>query len=589
MFVWVAVALLPSFGSSVQALDEPAVPQISESHRAYLSRVARRAMRDDLLERDMYEPGYVPAGLRSLTAEVVVRIRQDGYLLSAAAGGPAPATKATRDAALGAMRLLRHDREMSIDQVPDLLVELEVVGPAQPIDIEGDWTKPRAVDRFLEPGVHGVVIIGPKQRHRFCPTEVFTSDMTVADSLKSFAQNALSDPSQIAKSKLMRFRSVHWIQPKGGAAIVSLHRGLTVLDNAVVTASNLDNAIASLAAYMAYRQQNSGLFSYQYEPGLNRYSKDENLVRQVGATLALSMHAKWSGESASLAAANTAIRYHLQGLTDIPDVDRGAFIATADKKNKLGLTALLAIAMAEHPEAGRFQDTRQRLVRGMLWLQRPSGMFITAFPPAERIDAQDYFPGEALLALAKQYSLEPSADILGAFDRAILFYRSYFRNAPSPAFVPWQVQAYALMAQQGRRGDYVSYVFELSDWLAQKQLNESNCPWPELWGGIAAYQPGRAGVSTASYLEGFTAALELARVMGDQARISKYERIVRDAARFVMQLQFRQEEAYFVRSPKDVIGGIRTTPSLDLLRIDHAQHALVALIRARQTLFPDER
>ena len=55
-----------------------------------------------------------------------------------------------------------------------------------------------------------------------------------------------------------------------------------------------------------------------------------------------------------------------------------------------------------------------------------------------------------------------------------------------------------------------------------------------------------------------------------------------------MQLQFRPEEAYFVRSPQDAIGGIRTSPSLNLLRIDHCQHALVGLIKARQVLFDDQ-
>jgi hypothetical protein len=214
-------------------------------------------------------------------------------------------------------------------------------------------------------------------------------------------------------------------------------------------------------------------------------------------------------------------------------------------------------------------------------------MFVTAFPPAEQINAQEYFPGEALLALAIEYERQPTAEILEAFDRAVGFYRAFFRSSPSPSFVPWQVQAFARMAEQTKRLDYAQYVFELSDWLAAHQLDSSNCPWPELWGGVAAYQPGRAGVATATYLEGFTDALKLARGVGDRDRADRYERVVRNAARFVMQLQVRPEEAYFIRSPQDAIGGIRTSPALNLLRIDHCQHALIGLGKARQVLYPD--
>jgi hypothetical protein len=364
-----------------------------------------------------------------------------------------------------------------------------------------------------------------------------------------------------------------------------LHRGLTVLPEGAATNEALDATIARLAEYMAYRQQETGLFAYQYEPGNDRYSDKQNLVRQVGAVVAMATHARWSRGSASSAAADLGIRFHLQGLTDFPGAEDAAFIATADERNKLGVTALLCLALAEHPEEYRYSKVRRRLINGILELQQPSGMLVTAFPPAVSLKAQNYFPGEALLALSADYSLRPSARVLDAFHQAINFYRPYFRETRSPAFVPWQVQAFAKMAKHTKRKDYADYVFELSDWLARKQLNPSNCAWPELFGGIAAYDNGRAGVSTAAYLEGFADALMLANALGDKQRAKRYATVVRRAARFVMQLQIRPEEAYFMRSPQDAVGGIRTSPSLNLLRIDHCQHALIGLIKARRALY----
>ena len=566
---------------------EPLVPQIAGAQRSYLSRLARRAVSDFVGSNKVYESAYVPAALIGTPFEAVVRIRQDGYLLGEGAGGPLPVHQAVRDAALAASERGLSNHTLEDVPIDGLLIEIEVVGPPQAIPSKYDWTEPRAVDSFVEPGVHGMVIQGPGVNTRFCPTELFTSDLTVADALKTLAERTLSDPSKVAKMKLMRFRSTHWYEPRGGAAIVSLHRGLTIVEQEDVTPRGLDDAIARLAEYLAYRQKPSGLFAYSYLPAEDRYHPGDNMVRQAGAVAAAAMHAKWSGKSASQGAADLAIRYHLKGKTDIPGVQDASFIATADGQNKLGVTALLAIALAEHPHPEKYADVRSRLINGMRWLQRPSGMFVTSFPPAPRLDAQNYFPGEALLAMAMHYRHHPSADILEAFDTAMGFYRQYFRDTRTPAFVPWQVQAYALMASFAKRQDYVQYVFELTDWLAEKQLTPSNCDWPEMWGGIAAYQTGRAGVATAAYLEGFADALALARETGDQGRAQRYEQVVRGAARFVMQLQVKPEEAYFVRSPQDAVGGVRTTPALNLLRIDHVQHALVALIKARKVLYRD--
>jgi len=580
-----AVCIAPA---RADKLSEPDVPVVSGNHRAYLSRLARRTVRDSALERGTYEPSYVPAALAARSGEVVVRLRQRGYLLATAAAGPAPVALATRDAALTAAEMLLAEKSLDLDLANRMLIEIELVGPPQTFEVEGDWTKPRVVDPFVEPGVHGLILTGGTARHRFCPTELVTSDFTVAEALKRFAEAVRLDPSKTTEVKFSRFRTEHWYEPESSAQTVSLRRGLTVVEPKVVTLKTMDTAIDRLAEYMTYRQLESGLFTYQYDPGGDAYSDEQNLVRQVGAVVAMAVYARASGKSASRAAADLGIRYHLQGLTPVSGVENAAYIATADGRNKLGVTALLALAMAEHPEPDRYASTREQLVNGMLLLQRPSGMFVTAFRPDVEVQAQDYFPGEALLATAAHYRLDPSIRILEAFHQAISFYREYFRGGPSPPFVPWQVQAYTLMAEQSKRRDYVEYVFELTDWLAQMQLNQQNCQWPELWGGVSTYQPGRVGVATAAYLEGFADALKLARAVDDTERSERYERVVREAVRFVLQLQVRPEEAYFIRSPRDAIGGIRTSPSLNRMRIDHCQHALIGLIKARKVLFLDQ-
>jgi hypothetical protein len=583
------LALLVCAGAAAAGEAEhphtPAPVIVNGPHREYLTRVARRTVSDAILLGKTYSPDYIPEALVERPGEVVVRVRHHGYLLGTGVGGPGPLAGSTRDAASAAAAGLAGDTPAR-DRIDDLLIEIEVIGPPAALRSALDWTRPGAVDPFLEPGVDGVLVVAGERARRVCPSEIVTSDVTLAEALRLLAQGLQLSGGQIPQTSLSRFRTAHWYEPRAGARIVVLQRGMTVVPRQAVSAGGLKEAIDRIAEYMAYRQRDSGLFTYQFEPGSDRYSDEDNAVRQTGATLAMAVHARWSEKSASSAAADLAITHHLERLSDVPSADEASFIATADGRNKLGVTALLALALANHSDAARHEPVRQRLVKGMLSLQRPSGMFMTAFPPAIEVRGQDYFPGEALLALAREYEHRPAAEILEAFDRAIDFYREYFETSRSPAFVSWQVQAFALMARHTKRKDYSDHVFALTDYLAERQLTAGNCEWHELHGGIAGYGDGRAGVATASYLEGFADALVLARQLDDVERARRYEQLVREAARFVIQLQVRQEEAYFIRSPQDAIGGIRTAPALNKLRIDHCQHALLSLIKTREALYP---
>lgn len=565
-------------------------PKLTDEQKALLMRTARRTVRDAALGRDRYEPSYVPDDLAKIEAEAVVRLRLGGYLLSHASGGPAPLPIAVRDAAHANVEQILAVEQLDPNLLPNILIEIEVVGPPLEIHPPEDWTQPRALDPFVEPGIDGLVIVAPNLRNRFCPTELFTNDLVVSEAVANIAKKATANPKDLKQARLFRFRTTHWYQHKPTDPIQSLRRGMKLVSPDAITPEGLDRAIETLSKYLRYRQKKrSGVFSYQYEASKNRFSDEDNLVRQVGAAVALAMHAHIAGDRDSQLVANTAIDYHLQGLRPIPQtapgVPEAAYIATADEKNKLGVTALLALAMAEHPNPERYAAERAKLIRGMLSLQQDSGMFLTAFPPSVGTKSQEYFPGEALLAISRDYDLRPTTEALEAFDRALPFYRDYFRARPSPAFVPWQAQAFARMARTAKRADYAAFVYEMCDWLSASQLTPENCEFPDMWGGIAGYQKGRAGVATASYTEGIADALALAKLRGDAEHAKRYAVVVKAACRFIMQLQVRPEEAYFVRSPQDAIGGIRTTPTLNLLRIDHCQHALVALLKARDALY----
>jgi hypothetical protein len=85
---------------------------------------------------------------------------------------------------------------------------------------------------------------------------------------------------------------------------------------------------------------------------------------------------------------------------------------------------------------------------------------------------------------------------------------------------------------------------------------------------------------------------ELADRMGDASRETRYREAMRHAARYIMQLQFRPDECYYVGHAADVVHGSRVSAWDNRITADDTAAALLALTRARTRLFgapPDRR
>lgn len=583
----------PSASTSASALaaEEPFAPTISESGRTWLCTLARRVIHDALLNRPAYEPSYTPRGLPEGPVEAIVRLRSHGAVLESGAGGPGSAADAVRGAALATAKLLAQRRPpFEVEDLDQTLLEIEVAGAPVRIHFESGPLRPADAARWFQPGLDGLAMATEKGGTRICPSEFFTNGAPVDNALAAIASALGIHESRLSEAEIYRFRTAHWYQKTPAHPVTSLVRGLTLIAPDGVDERSTHEAIEALGRHLLYREQPLGTFRYEYDAVQDRYTMADHAVSQAGAAAVLALLARIQGDATSRRAAEKAMALHLKGMTKgLPNRPEAAFIQTRDRSNPLGLTALLAAGMAWFPDPSQYAEERETLVRGVLSLQRESGLFLTAFPPFLEVEGQEYYPGEALVALAAQYELNPDSDILAAFDRALTWYQRVFREDRSPALAPWQSIAFAAMAQHSKREDFAAYVFEMTDWLLKGQLSPANCDYPELHGGIIGpYEPG-AGASTGLYLAGLAAALDLARQRGEEERAARYERAARLALRFVIQLQVRQEETFYMRGPTEAVGGIRHSPTLALLRLDDAYLSLLGLIRARASLFGEPR
>src|SRR6185436_3093015 len=167
---------------------------------------------------------------------------------------------------------------------------------------------------------------------------------------------------------------------------------------------------------------------YEYLPGRDMYwPEEQNWVRQTATAWALASYAHEHKDVESIEAADKALAAFSKMVKPLEGHPHAAFLATPDHRHPLGATALFILACLDSPAPDKYADTVATLLEGLAAMQRDDGSFRLNFPGAQAEDtSQDYFPGEALLAIARQYALTRDAKWRAVCDRAWPFYTKYF-------------------------------------------------------------------------------------------------------------------------------------------------------------------
>ena len=579
------------------AQGPPPAPAVEPLDQAYLVQVARRAL----------EPGsspehiYAPLGLADVRCVAAVTLRQGGKALGSAVSPELPVVQAVDTAARTAQGTARIN-SVAADRPGTLNIEIELLGPLERI---GDALfSPEELADYYLPGLDGIavrrgdkqVLARPSQLIAVEPLCEVDGDLDhrcdrYVIALEEFQrQLGVLDKSKVGQVppesvSFHRFRTLHIWEPRPTSQPVELIAGMRFVSQDDVGPESLRAAADDLARYLRHRQGKDGFFGYEFLPGRDMYwPKNNNWIRQAGTAWVSSVYAAHSGEAEALAAADAALAAFTKLVKPLPGTPRAGYIATPDGQHALGTTALVALAALDHPQRARYTALSGQLLEAIAAMHRPDGSFQTVFPPSVATASQDYYPGEALLAVARRYAQDRDARWRVICDRSLPFYRDYFRANRPPAFIPWHAQAWGQMARVTRLREYADFVFEMSDWLADTQMDAAAAPAPIMVGGLDVYGRRWAGISTGVYVEGLADAVRTAEAFGETARAARYREVVRKADRFILQLRFREEECFFVHSPTEVVNGVRNSPADPTLRIDHTQHALAALLASAELI-----
>ncbi|MBI4242618.1 MAG: terpene cyclase/mutase family protein [Planctomycetes bacterium] len=320
--------------------------------------------------------------------------------------------------------------------------------------------------------------------------------------------------------------------------------------------------VINAADFLVKNQNKDGTFTYEIDIANNNKSKSNNGIRQLATTWIIGQFGRLSGEQKYTDSADESIKFWLKSC----EFKNNNFIVidntSGKQKSKLGHLAFLLLSMLE-TDKEKYQNEIQRLVKSILSLQKTDGSFTTYIIPPEKKGGEDYYPGEALLALVTYLQYSDDEQITNSISSAFKYYTEYFSqrlkqdSEPPSAFIPWQSRAFSRFYSLSKNKEHAEFVFKMTDWLLQFQ------------GENGGFFTDPSSNSTATYTEGICEAFRLAKELNDKARIHKYETAIQKALYFVNSHQI---------TDKQYKGGFLFTGNSIKIRIDTIQHAVSANI-----------
>lgn len=554
-------------------------PAIGPTDQMALLRIARSAVAHRLgLPVETTLPA-MSAALARRTDPVFVAFWVDGRMRGCRGAAGRALHRNVLDATLKTLTDERVDRLTPAD-VDRLRIEIDVLGA--PAAVSAGTVAELAA--AIEPGIDGVTAEAGGRRALYRSSVAITKNWRVEELVRRLCEKGGWAPDAYVTGMvaLSRFRSTAFIDAPKRDRSLPLWRANCLVGPADWSRQRIAAAIHDGADYLRRAQRPDGGFVYEYNPTRDACAPGDHIVRQLATTWIAAELSRRPDAAPCRDILTRALPFLFARMRPAPTHTGGLVVSDVADVAVLGASAFALLTLLATADDG-FKDVALRLADAILSLQRPDGGFHTEFPAATRSDAENFYPGEALLALMHLHARHPDPRYPSALRRALPYYRAHFRAERASALIPWQAAAYAEIFRVTGEREYSDWVFELADAIVPLQYVGASIPYPDYAGGYRAKGP--PGIPSATYNEGVLDAYDVAVKTGDHERAARYQRAGLLAALFTLRLQFTADNAYYIERPDRALGAFRASLGDAALRIDHTQHAVNSLIKAERYLF----
>jgi hypothetical protein len=353
----------------------------------------------------------------------------------------------------------------------------------------------------------------------------------------------------------------------------------------------MDDALQATAHWFLRHQTKDHSLPYQYMPISDTFVEGKKnrpvLLRLLFSIAAMGDIAKHTGSLDLRAAGARALtayldrHYHEELDAQIGYIQEG-------KRIPLGNAAATLIAILRVNGLKTHGAVAKRLAAFLLYMRREDGSYTPYHGDPQRRTNEEYFSGEAQLALLEWMMATGDKSALPAVLASARFYQRYYLARRVAPMVPWHTQANWLLFRLTRDRAIADFTLEMNDFIVTIQQRSSTLPEDQRgrFFNPAKWKTGFPHVSsTGVYLEGLADALALAQELNDTQRVKRYQRALAWGIRAVLQAQIRvPEDTWCMPNPELAEGGFRSRWDYPAVRIDNQQHCGIALAKAAALL-----
>jgi hypothetical protein len=366
-----------------------------------------------------------------------------------------------------------------------------------------------------------------------------------------------------------------------------LYRGHRLWD--AVPAADLRTAATLAADYLARAVTESGKFVYDYDAAADRAARGYNMLRHCGSLAAMMEYHERTPNADLLAAAKRGYAYlQKRALPYLPAGDTTACIESASGNVKLGGSALAVLALVRYERATGDKQYRKlagRFAKYIVISQRKDGSFISKRhrKTGEVVDwNSEYYPGEAVFALAMLYQLDRNDAWLAAARRGaewLIKVRDREGKVRELIHDHWLLYGLNQLHSIEPQKIYVDHTARIITAIANSQHGIADAPdWLGGW-----YAPPRSTPASCRN-EGLLAAYNLLRHTGKKKEATEAAAVIQGGIGFILQMQLRPEQTLYLPKPDKALGGVRKSYDDHSIRIDYVQHFLSAVLQLEQLL-----
>jgi hypothetical protein len=321
------------------------------------------------------------------------------------------------------------------------------------------------------------------------------------------------------------------------------------------------------------------MLTYEFEPDIGMRRHENCPIRNIGAVWSLETLSNHLGDHSLQDTIDRSVEHFVKSLIQFEK--EGSKMMTLDPRKmqehpSIAHNAMMILCLSELRDRSEYLEIIECLADAILSQQRFDGSFEIYFGGSLPDFGKEFYPGEAVLSLARAYDVTSHPRFYRSVASALSFYREAVKRVTEDMivfFANWQSQGmcalYNLTEDSKLKLDIRDFVLELQDRVEASRFYES----------IKKHPRKSAVVKVACGCEALADAYSLL-TESDSVLKARYARNLQTVVQFLLDAQMKEQQGLDSHG----VGGFGHTMDIHTQRIDVTGHVMNSFIKLEKLI-----